>query len=352
MKTESTDVVVIGAGQAGLSAARSLTSLGLEPVVLERRDGPSGAWVDYYDSLTLFSPARFSSLPGLAFPGDPGRYPHRDEVVSYLAAYARTVPAEVRYGTSVTAVERLNGMFLVRTADGQEISARSVISAAGSFTRPVTPDVVGRDAFAGVQLHSSAYRSAEPFHGARVLVVGGGNSAVQIALELSSVATVTLASRSPVAFTPQRILGRDIHFWLRRSGFDSLPIALSSMFLRGSPVLDDGRHRAMLRSGRVEAAPMFTSLVEHGVTWPDGTSSAVDVIIWATGFAPELTHLRPLLPAPLSGQSPHQIAAPLDLPGLALVGLERQRSFASNTLRGVGRDAEHVSRRVAAYLRT
>ncbi|MER7047609.1 FAD-dependent oxidoreductase [Streptomyces jumonjinensis] len=138
---ERVDVVVIGGGQAGLASARALVRQGLEPVVLEASDRPAGSWPRYYDGLTLFSPARYSALPGLPFPGDPDRYPHRDEVVAYLTAYAARLDADLRTGCRVRAVRRTGDGFEMETEGGERLTARAVVAASGSFGRPHRPDL-------------------------------------------------------------------------------------------------------------------------------------------------------------------------------------------------------------------
>src|SRR5438046_913395 len=135
--TSVTDVVVIGGGQSGLAAARALQAHGIGPVVLEAGPEPAGSWPRYYDSLALFSPARYSSMPGLDFPGEPGHYPHRDEVASYLRRYAAGLGADIRTSTPVTAVEAYGQAgFVVRTATGQAFHAAGVVAATGSFGNP------------------------------------------------------------------------------------------------------------------------------------------------------------------------------------------------------------------------
>ncbi|GAB1688633.1 flavin-containing monooxygenase [Krasilnikovia sp. M28-CT-15] len=351
------DAVVIGAGQAGLAAAWALRRHGLEPLLLEAGPSPTGSWSRYYDSLTLFSPARFSELPDLAFGGDPDRYPTRDEVVTYLGAYAQRLGVPIEVNTLAVAVTRTTQGFVTRAGDGREFASRLVISAAGGFGAPYRPALPGLDAFAGTVWHSAEYRAPVPLAGRRVVVVGAGNSAVQIAVELAEVAAVTLASRAPVRFIPQRPLGRDLHEWLHRTGVERLPLG---RLLRGKTVrvLDDGRYRAAIDAGRPDWRPMFTRLTPDGVVWADGTSEPVDVLLLATGFRPQTTHLadcagsdgRGALDA--TGRPLHDRGVSSTVAGLGYVGLEGQRGIASATLRGVGRDAEHVVRRLAAGART
>ncbi|GIG23622.1 monooxygenase [Cellulomonas chitinilytica] len=342
------DVVVIGAGQAGLASARALRRHGLHTVVLESRAQPTGSWPGYYDSLRLFSPARFSALPGLPFPGDPDRYPARDDVVAYLREYADLLDVEIRCATTVATVDHDPEGFAMTTEAGDVVRGRAVVSATGAFTRPEIPVVPGAGLFGGAQLHSGAYRSPAAFADRRVAVVGGGNSAVQIAHELAAVADVTLVTRSPIRFRPQRIAGRDVHLWLHRSGLDIAPGAVTRRLVRTTTVLDPGGYAAALAAGRIRQRPMFEALDETGARWADGATQRLDAIVWATGFRPALQHLRPL---GLGDDAPtHRGGVSTTVPGLAFVGLEMQRSFSSSTLRGVGRDAAHVGARIAARL--
>ena len=176
MPTE-TDVIVIGAGQSGLAATRALQARGIRPLVLEAGPEPAGSWPHYYDSLTLFSPACYSSLPGLAFPGDPGRYPHRDEVAAYLRGYADRLGADIRTDTRATAVEAHDQMgFLVHTATGQTWHTAGVVAATGSFGHPYLPVLPGPDRFTGRVQHVASYRSPHQHAGERVVVVGAGSS--------------------------------------------------------------------------------------------------------------------------------------------------------------------------------
>ncbi|MDB1088237.1 NAD(P)/FAD-dependent oxidoreductase [Streptomyces sp. ACA25] len=344
-------VVVVGGGQSGIAAARAVHEAGLRPLLLEAGDRPGGSWPAYYDSLTLFSPARFSALPGLPFPGDPDRYPVRDEVTDYLRDCAGRLGTEIRTRTRAEAVEGRGPGFLVRTTDGEEIPAGAVIAASGSFSRPHVPRLPDRERYTGTLLHAADYRSPEPFANQRVVVVGAGNSAVQIAHELAAHATVTLATRAPLRFLRRRVLGRDIHHWLAGSGFDHLPAAWLGALGGGTRVLDTGVYERALAVGRMDRRPVFRSLDGDGVVWSDGTREPVDTVLLATGYRPSLDYLRGLGALDADGAPLHSGGISTTHPGLAYVGLEFQRSFSSNTLRGVSRDAGHVVRPLAAWVR-
>ncbi|MFC4007380.1 flavin-containing monooxygenase [Nonomuraea purpurea] len=190
-------VIVIGGGQSGLAMAYALREHGFRPVILEAGKEAVGSWPRYYDSLTLFTPARINSLPGLPFPGDPHRYPARDEVVDYLRTYAARLDCEIRTQTRVTSVLAAEEGFAVDTHDGARHLAPFVVAASGSFDKPHRPDLPGLAGYTGTVLHSADYRNPAPFAGQRVVVVGAANSAVQIAVELARHARVTLATRTP-----------------------------------------------------------------------------------------------------------------------------------------------------------
>jgi putative flavoprotein involved in K+ transport len=345
-----TDVVVVGGGQSGLAAAHALRAGGLAPTVLEAGAEPVGSWPHYYDSLKLFSPAAYSAMPGFRFRGDPERYAPRDEVVAYLRDYAAKLDADIRTGSRVTSVASTgNGGFLVTTDAGKAIHTAAVVAATGSFGSPHLPALLGRHTFTGRLLHVAGYRRPEPYVGQRVVVVGAGDSAVQVGYELAQVANVTLATRHPLRFLPQRIDGRDLHYWLERTGFDELPPEWLARLIPGALVTDTGRYRAAVESHRPDRRPMFTALDGEHVVWSDGTREVVDTIVLATGYRPHLDYLGPL-GALTDGLPQHTRGISTTHPGLAYVGIEFQRSYASNTLRGVHRDAEYFAPAIAAHV--
>jgi putative flavoprotein involved in K+ transport len=180
-------------------------------------------------------------------------------------------------------------------------------------------------------------------------VVGGGNSAVQIAYDLAEGATTTIASRSPLQFVDQWPDGHDIHHRLT-AGFDDLPLEWLAPLLTATFVLDPGKYGEALSAGLLDRRPMFTAFDAEAVVWADGTRERVDAVIFATGYRPNLDYLGPL--GALEHGAPKHIGGiSTTHPGLAYTGLELQRSFASNTLRGVSRDASHVMGPLAAHVR-
>lgn len=340
------DVVVIGGGQAGLALGWHLQQHGLDFLILDEQARPGGNWRNYYDSLQLFSPAKYSALPGQPFPGDPKHYPLRDEVVSYLEAYAAEFRLPFQGGSRVVDVAQKEKVFEVRCDTGAILTARAVVVASGGFSRPFTPSIPGLESFSGACLHSSAYRASEPFAGQRVVVVGAANSAIQIAYELAEVAQVLLATREKIRFFPQRILGLDFHAWLKLTRLEQTRW-LSD---QSTPVLDTGKYRKALDAARFQRRAMFQQVLPDAVVWPDGGTTQVDALIFATGFQPNLDFLTALPITDREGRMLQRNGVACQVPGLYFVGLPKQRNFASATLRGVGADASYLMPRLLRHL--
>ena len=343
-------VAVIGAGQSGLAAARALRDHNVATVVLEARDRAAGSWPYNYDSLKAFSPARFSSMPGMAFPGDPDRYPTRDEVAGYLDSYAAALGVEIRTNTRVAAVRPEGREFVVVTADGRRLRAAGIVAASGSFSSPYRPAFPGQDGFTGELSHVADYRNPAPYAGKRVIVVGAGDSAAQVANELAPLARVTLATRHPLRFIPQRIGGKDVHFWLRETGFDSLPAEWLDKITGGSVITDSVGFQRTLADGLLDVRPVFTGLDGDQVVWNHDERERTDAVILATGYRSSLGYLRGLGALDAAGAPLHAGGISATHLGLVYLGLEHQRSFASNTLRGVGAAASAVIPPLVAWI--
>ncbi|GGE81367.1 flavin-containing monooxygenase [Priestia taiwanensis] len=346
------DSIVIGGGQSGLASGYHLQKEGLNFLILEAGQQAVGSWPNYYDSLKLFSPARFSSLPGMKFSSGPNDYPTRDEVISYLHNYVNHFQLPIRINQQVESVEKNDDVFRIQTVSGDIFQAKTIINTTGSFKNPFKPIIKDQELFKGQILHSSMYRNPSCFSEQRVLVVGGGNSAVQIALELADVSRTSLAVRKPVKFVKQKILGIDIHFWFKVFGLDAFPFwRFRKMAPNPGGVIDLGDYKTRLDKGNPKQEPMFTSFYADGVIWPDGRKEPVDVVIFATGYHSNLSYLNSIGALDSEGK-PLQIAGiSTNIQGVYYVGLEGQRSFSSATLRGVGKDAEFVVKKLLSYLK-
>ncbi len=296
------DVVVIGAGQAGLSAAYHLRRLGLAPhrgfVVLDQEDQPGGAWQHRWPSLTLSTVNRIHDLPGLRFAEvvgpDAAEVEARVAVPRYFAAYERAFELPVYRPVKVTVVCDRGERLRVETDRGV-LSARGLINATGTWTSPYIPAYPGAERFAGRQLHTRDYRSAEEFVGKHVIIVGGGISAIQLLDEISRVTTTTWVTRRPPEFregpfTEER--GRQAVALVEERVRRGLPPA-SVVSVTGLPVTP--AVEAMRARGVLRRLPMFSEILEDGVRWADGAELRADVILWCTGFRSSLDHLAPLM---------------------------------------------------------
>ncbi|MCH1627431.1 flavin-containing monooxygenase [Ferdinandcohnia quinoae] len=349
--TKDWDTIVIGGGQAGLASGYHLQKKGLQFLILEADKEASGSWSKYYESLKLFSPARFSSLPGMNFPGNHNDYPSRNEVIKYLKDYIEHFKLPVMRKQQIVSVEKNDKVFTVHTSTGEKYYTKTIINATGSFQSPYTPLLKGHEIFKGRIIHSSEYRKPDTFINQRNVVVGRGNSAVQIAIELAEVSMTTLAVRQPVHLIKQRVLGQDIHFWLKVIGFDRFPFwRFGKTAPSSSSVIDLGQYSERLAQKKPDQQSMFTSFYTDGVIWSDGSKEAVDNVIFATGYQNNLAHLNELGATDSKGQPLHIGGISTTVQGLYYVGLEGQRSVSSATLRGVGPDAQYVIRKLVRYL--
>lgn len=295
------DIVVIGAGQAGLSAAYHLKREGLEPgkgfVVLDDEFGSGGAWQHRWDSLTLSNVNGINDLPGMTF----SEAVNRDDkqlranvaLPQYYEKYEKAFDLPVIRPVNVLKVTERNGRFLIHT-NGLQFSAKGIINATGTWKTPHCPKYPGWDKFKGRQLHTGEYKNAAEFIGKHVIVVGGGISAVQLLGELSKVTKTTWVTRRPPDFRPYEFnpeLGREAVAMVDERVRKGLPpkSVVSVTGLPITPAIAD-----MLKSGVLDRKPMFQEITENGVKWEDGSEMDADVIFWNTGFRHSLDHLDPL----------------------------------------------------------
>lgn len=289
--SEVFDSVVIGAGQAGLSVSYHLKRLGLDHVVLDADERPGGAWQHRWESLTMDDVHGVADLPdGPA----PGRGDERANVVipAWFEEYERTHELPVVRPVRVDRVESAGDLLVVH-AGTRSWTTRTVVNATGTWSRPFVPRYPGQDSFRGEQLHTVDYPGPEHFRGKRVLVVGGGASAVQFLGELRPVTdTVWVTRREPV--------WRDhIEEFDGRAAIALVEERVREGRLPGSVVSVTGiglrpQEQEAARLGAYERRPMFETIEPDGVRWADGSFEPVDVILWATGFRPAVGHLAPL----------------------------------------------------------
>jgi len=293
-----TTVAVIGGGQSGLSAAYHLRRRGVGFVVFDAEERPGGAWQHRWESLRMATVNGIFDLPGFPQPPLDPAEPSRTAVPRYFAGFERAMGLEIRRPVQVTAVRRADddpdGDLIVETGAGQW-RVRAVINATGTWTNPVRPHYPGQETFAGLQVHTRDYVSAEQFAGRRVAVVGGGISAIQQLEEISRVATTFwYTRREPVfrdgAFEPE-VTGREVIGKVIADVEAGRPTGsvVSYTGLLWTPYALAAKER-----GALERRPMFQEIKPFGVREADGSFTSVNAILWATGFKAALAHLDPL----------------------------------------------------------
>lgn len=337
---ERREVVVIGGGQAGLAIGYHLARQGRDFTILEAASEPAAAWRARWDSLELFTPVRYDSLPGLPFPGEPDSYPGRDDVVAYLTDYARHFELPVEFDSRAQSVRAHEGGFLVGLADRSYLTDQVVV-ATGPFQVPFTPPLAAGLHAEVVQLHSSGYRSPADLPAGTTLVVGGGNTGFQISAELARSRTVHLAVGSRQTPLPQRILGRDLFRYLEATGLmDRTVTSRIGRRMKDRDTLIGSGPRAARRQG-IRTRPRAIAADGRTVAFADGTDITVASVVWATGF--RLDHSVVDLPVfDHDGRVVHRRGV-TEVPGLYFLGLPWQHTRGSALLGWVKDDAEYLA---------
>jgi putative flavoprotein involved in K+ transport len=340
------DVAVVGGSQAGLAMGYYLREQGRRFVIFERGDSIAPAWRERWDSLKLFTPRGYSSLPGLPFPGDPDDYPTRDEVISYLERYVETFELSIELNSQVHRLSHEGGRFVL-DVDGRTVTAHQVVVATGPFQTPYVPKLADELDSGVWQAHSTGYRRPDDVPEGTVLVVGGGNTGFQIAKELSATHKVILSVGTRQKPLPQRVAGRDLFWWLTKTGLIHKTVeSRLGQRLKDRDTLIGSSPRQITRRHGVELKPRATAVSGRTVRSDDGSEVQVDAVIWATGYRPDFSWIDlPIVDE--NGRLRHRRGV-TDVPGLLFLGLTWQWTRGSALIGWVKDDAAFLAERIAA----
>lgn len=279
------EVIIIGAGQSGIAMSHQLRSKGIKNhIIIDAQKHVGDSWRLRYKSLVLFTPRSYSALPGLEMKGDPDSYPTKDEVADYLEDYVAHFNLPHEMNTAVTRIEKDNNYFNVFTAN-EKLQSKKVVVASGSFQKSYIPPVIKNKTVISY-VHSSAYTEPKDLKDGTVLVVGGGNSGAQIAVELAEDRKVVLAISHQLNYLPLQIFGKSIFYWLEKlqllyANTDTIRGRLFQK--RHDPVIGKELKPA-IKMKKVKIKPRVKEVIGNEVIFSDGSLLKVNQIIWATGF--------------------------------------------------------------------
>ena len=351
--TEYVETVVIGGGQAGLSAGYQLTKRGLPFVILDANDRAGDSWRNRWDSLRLFTPGRIDGLPGMRFTATSGLAPTKDQMADYLDAYEAQFELPVRHGVRVTNLSKRGARYVVTTTHGQ-LEADRVIVATGASRDPWSPDFADQLDPSIVQMHSYDYRRPSQLQDGGVLLVGAGNSGADICLEIARDHPTWLAGRHPghVPFAIDTLLARFLLIRLVRFvGHHILTLrtpigrkVLPKLATGGDPLVRV-KPKDILAAG-VQRVGRVTSVLDGRPVVKDGQVLDVANVIWCTGFR----HDFPWIGLPVfgaDGKPTHERGIVATEPGLYFLGMLFQYAATSAIITGLTRDTAHIVKHIA-----
>lgn len=341
------DYIIIGAGQAGLAMAYYLHQQGLNYLIVDANSEIGAPWLKRWDSLKLFTPSEFNHLPGMNFPHKKGHYANKYEVADYLKSYANKFNMPIEFNHKITSLKKVNGIFKLKS-DSKEFEANNVIIATGPFHKPFTPKCHTKISNEILQIHSEHYKSPSQLQDGNTLVVGAGDSGVQILDEISnSNRAVYFSGNTNISSIPQELLGKTLWWWFQKIGFLSahkyswIGKKLSN---GGQPVIGTDV-KTLFKKENVNCVGRTLDANNETLHFEKQTVSDIKNIVWATGFKPNFEWIEGVELD--DNHYPKNYRGVSDLNGLYFIGLPWLYTRGSATLGGVKKDAKYLSIHIA-----
>ncbi len=348
MNRYETDILIIGAGQAGLALAYHLKSTSLRYLLVERHSRIGDSWRNRYDSLTLFTPRSFSALPGRKFEGDPQGYATRDEFADYLEIYARHFEFPIHLNQGVCRLERVDGGFQTTTEVGDSFLSQIVVLATGPFQKPKIPAMATQFDPEVRQFTPETYRNATQIPQGKVLIVGDGATGRDIAAELAQTHTVLLATGRSRRLLPEKIFGKSIWWWLDKLGIMgvSSKTALGQYIRKVDPFPARGKRLTALRRKGVQIMKSLVKVDGRTVHFADGETGQIDTVIWAIGYQDNSDWVAISEVKDEAGNFIHDSGIS-PVKDLYFIGRSWQRTRGSALIAGVGDDGLYLTKHIS-----
>ncbi|MFP3378378.1 NAD(P)/FAD-dependent oxidoreductase [Bacillus sp. SIMBA_069] len=336
------DVIIIGAGQAGLTMGYYLKQEGYNFLLLEAGNRIGDSWRNRYDSLQLFTPREYSSLPGMIVKGEGNGFPHKDEMATYLEEYARYFKLPVQLQTEVLKIKKEKEIFKLHTPT-EILQAKKVVIATGGFQQPYIPSFSQHLSSHVFQIHSSRYKSPSQIPKGNVLVVGGGNSGMQIAVELAKTHEVTMSISHPLTFLPLRLFRKSIFYWLEKLGllYAEVNTKRGKWFQKRKDPIFGFEGKELIRNGAIKLEEKVVSASENNIMFQNGGTYSAESIIWSTGFIQNYKWIE-LEKAVNENGFPNHVRGTSPVKGLYYIGLPWQSQRGSALICGIGKDAAYI----------
>ncbi|HHT7237285.1 MULTISPECIES: flavin-containing monooxygenase [Bacillus] len=336
------DIIIVGAGQAGLTIGYYLKQAGYSFLLLEAGNRIGDSWRNRYDSLQLFTPREYSSLPGMILKGEGNEFPSKDEIATYLEEYATYFKLPVQLQTEVLKIKKEKEIFELHTPT-EILHSKKVIIASGGFQQPFIPSFSEHLSSHMFQIHSSQYISSSQIPKGKVLVVGGGNSGMQIAVELAKTHEVTMSISHPLTFLPLHLFRKSIFNWLEKISllYAEINTKRGRWFQKRKDPIFGFEGKELIRNGAIKLQKKVVSASGNNIMFQNGDTYSTESVIWSTGFMQDYKWIE-IEKAVNEKGFPNHVKGISPVKGLYYIGLPWQSQRGSALICGVGKDAAYL----------